>query len=112
MLHTLNIDSLKKEIRNSPKIIIVEIGARWCGSCDIMEPVLNQLALEYNETIHIGRLDIENGKQIIYEYGINTLPTYLFFRYGHLVDQIIGSGSKKLFIEKIMYLITLPNSFK
>ena len=112
MILTLNNYQLEKEIRKSSKVIILEIGAKWCGSCFIMEPVLNQLAMDYNNNILIARLDIEKGEKIIKKFGVNIIPTYLFFRYGQLLDKVIGSTSKVFFSEKIDSLIDLSKPIK
>ena len=107
MLQLINGNSFKKKINASSKLVLVEFGADWCGACFIMEPILCQLAKEYENLITIYQLNIDTGKKIANDYGIEKLPVYLFFKKGRLLDQINGAASKATLIDKIM---TLTNS--
>jgi len=107
MLQLINGKTFKKKINAGSKLIIVEFGADWCGACFIMEPILFQLAKEYENLITIYQLNIDTGKKFANDYGIEKLPVYLFFKKGRLLDQINGAASKAILIEKI---ITLTNS--
>jgi thioredoxin 1 len=112
MLVKLTDQNFKKEINKSSKLVLVEIGAQWSGACSIMEPILNQLALEYNEQIMVGRIDIETNKIVSREFEIDKLPIYLFFRNGQLVDHIIGSVSKIKLSVKINTILKSPELTK
>ena len=103
MLKTLNDRNFQEEIKKTGNLILVEVGALWCGTCSIMEPILNQLAVEYEGRIMVGRVDIDTGKKIATEYGIKELPMYLFFKNGHMIDHIVGSVSKFKLVAKINY---------
>ena len=105
MLKTLNNQNLKKEINTSDGLLIIEVGATWCGSCHIMEPVLKEINREYHNDLTIGRIDIAYAEELAEKYGINDLPTYLFFKNGKLVDHLVGSLSRANFSQKIKSLI-------
>ena len=105
MFLTLNENSFRKEIMKDSKLIIIEIGAPWCGTCFIMEPILNRIVMDFHHEIIIKRLDINECENIVREYGIQRLPTYLFFQGGQLVDQVIGPESRERFSARINFLI-------
>jgi thioredoxin 1 len=74
--------------------VVVVIGADWCGSCHIMEPMIEQLSLEYARQIKFARMDIDANEAIAREYGVTDLPFLLFFKGGRLVDHIVGMISR------------------
>ncbi|NIT56691.1 MAG: thiol reductase thioredoxin [Aliifodinibius sp.] len=82
-----------KEVLESPIPFLVEIGADWCGTCDIMAPILERLAIEYEGKIRVGRLDIDTNEQVAREFGVTELPFLLLFKDGNLVDHVIGMVS-------------------
>ena len=98
-------ESLFKCPQNSDQLVILEIGFPWCGSCSIMEPILNQLASEFNDRIRIYKINIDIHDEIIQNFRIDKLPLYLFYRKGKLIDHIIGLTSKSNFSKKIYHLI-------
>jgi thioredoxin 1 len=99
--------SVLKQARESPEPTMVEIRAEWCGSCHIMAPVFEKLALEFNGKIKFIKMDIETKEQAAREYGITELPILLFFKQGILTDHIVGTAPKTALVEKLEKLIEL-----
>jgi thioredoxin 1 len=104
---TLTGKNFWKRVLESPLPFLVEIGAEWSGSCEIMAPLMERLAAEYEGRIHFGRLDIDANEEIAREFGVTELPFLLFFRDGKLVDFIIGTVSRQVLKEHIQNLIVL-----
>jgi thioredoxin 1 len=102
---TLTGKSFRRRVLESSLPFLVEIGAEWSGSCDIMAPLMERLAVEYEGLIHFGRLDIDANEEIAREFGVTELPFLLFFRDGKLVDFIIGTASRKVLEERIQNLL-------
>ena len=104
MLKNLDDKNIMREINMGEGLLIVEVGATWCGSCYIMEPILSEIDREYHNKLTIGKINIEYAEEIVVQYGIKNLPTYLFFKNGELVDQIVGALSKTSLSNKISTL--------
>ena len=94
-----------EQARESTEPAMVEIRAEWCGSCHIMAPVIEKLALEFNGKIKFIKMDIETKEQAAREYGITELPILLFFREGNLVDHLIGIAPRAAIAEKLNMLL-------
>lgn len=94
-----------KKVLENPVPFVVEIGADWCGACDIIAPALERLAIEYEGKIRFGRLDIDTNEPIAREFGVTDLPFLLFFKDGKLVDHIIGMVSQRVLEERIINLL-------
>lgn len=97
--------NFRKEVLETSEVVLVEIGADWCGTCEIMAPIIERLAADYEGRIKFGRLDIDTNERLAGEYGVTELPFLLFFKEGQLVDHIIGVVSGKVLEERIKALL-------
>ncbi|MFQ5631391.1 MAG: thioredoxin family protein [bacterium] len=105
MVTVITDESFHQEVIKSPQPVLVQIGAEWCGTCHIMEPVLENLVLEYGDRIKFVRMDIETNEQIARDYGVNELPIFLFYKGGQIVDHLVGMVSRKKMTAKLEALM-------
>jgi thioredoxin 1 len=105
MVREFTDDNFETEVLGSDKLTIVDLWAEWCGPCKQMNPVVEQLAQEYEGRAVIGKLNVDDNPKIPMEYNVRGIPTFLFFKNGKLVDRIVGSRPKKDFAEKIDTLL-------
>jgi thioredoxin 2 len=73
---------------------LLDCWAPWCGPCRMVAPVLEQLAREYAGKIKIAKLNTDENQQIARQYGIQSIPTLLFFKAGQLVKRQAGALPK------------------
>lgn len=90
MYAILTDNNFQKEVLENLQPVLVEISADWCGTCHIMAPVLEKLAVEFDGKIKFGRLDVDANERIAKVYGMRELPLLLFFCDGQLVDYTMG----------------------
>lgn len=79
---------------------IIDCYGQNCVACVILEPIYERIADEL-AGISFGRLDISYYPSMADEYGLNAMPTVMFFRKGELVDQVIGSVERETLLETI-----------
>src|SRR6266545_5118809 len=92
---TLSDSNFEQEVLNSTTPVVVDFWAEWCGPCKMIAPVLDELAGEYDGRVKIGKVNIDEHQQLAINYGINSIPTLLFFKNGRVAEQVVGLKSKR-----------------
>ena len=98
---TLNDANFKKEVLESKVPVLVDFWASWCGPCRMMEPVIEELAEDYDGKAKIGKLSTEENPGTTGEYGIISIPTMIIFKDGKPAEQIIGAVPKDAITKKL-----------
>ncbi|HPN18998.1 MAG TPA: thioredoxin, partial [Chitinophagales bacterium] len=68
--------------------------AEWCGPCRLIGPVVEDLSKEFEGKATIGKLNVDDNREIAAQYGIMSIPTLLIFKNGQIVDKHVGVASK------------------
>jgi thioredoxin 1 len=98
-------DATLDEVLNTDKPVVIDFWAEWCGPCRMVSPIIEQLAEEYKDKVIIGKVDVDENNEATTKYGIRNIPTVLFIKNGQVVDKIVGSADKRLFVDKINKLL-------
>jgi len=85
--------------------VLVDFFATWCGPCRMMAPIIDELADEYAGKIKIGKLDVDENPQTSMQFGVQSIPTLIFFKNGEAVDTMIGFQSKENLKNKLDALL-------
>jgi thioredoxin 1 len=85
----------------STKLILVEVSAPHCSSCDTLRPVLHQLATEQNDSFDLVEIDMTEEPDLAIDLGIRSVPTVVLFKGDRLLEKIVGLKPKKLYVETI-----------
>ena len=76
---------------SSDKLMMVDFWATWCGPCQMLGPVIEQLAEEYEEQdVIIGKVDVDQWPELAQRYGVMSIPTVIFFENGQEIDRKVG----------------------
>src|SRR3954471_21200880 len=88
-------DNFEAEVEKSTTPVVVDFWAEWCGPCKMIAPVLSELATEYDGRVKIAKVNIDEHQQLAINFGINSIPTLLFFKGGKVAEQVVGMKSKR-----------------
>ncbi|OVA00252.1 Thioredoxin [Macleaya cordata] len=88
-------------LANSKQPVLVDFYATWCGPCQYMVPVLNQVSAELKDKIQLVKIDTEKYPKIADQYKIEALPTFIIFRDGKPCDRFEGALTAEQLIQRI-----------
>ena len=87
-------DSFQAEVLESELPVVVDFWAAWCGPCRVMSPILEEIS-EERDDLRVVKVDVDANQQVAARYGVLSMPTFMVFRDGAPVGQIVGSRPKK-----------------
>ena len=88
-------------VKQSDKLVVLDFWAQWCGPCRQVAPIIDELAIEYDSRVVIGKVNVDESTEITSQYSIRNIPTVLFIKNGELVDKLVGAQSKSKFVDII-----------
>ena len=91
---TITEKNFQSGVLQSATPVLLDFSAEWCGPCKMLEPILGELAGEYNGRVRFGKVNIDQEQTLAAQYNISAVPTLLFFKKGEVVDQRRGLKSK------------------
>lgn len=84
----------EQEILKSDKPALVDFWAPWCGPCQRIAPIIEELASEYKDKVKIAKLNVDESRKVATDMGVMSIPTLMLFKGGKMVDKVIGLVSK------------------
>ena len=97
-------DSFQAEVLESERPVIVDFWAAWCGPCRVMSPILEELAQERDD-LRVVKVDVDHNQRVAAQYGVLSMPTFMVFRDGAPVGQIVGARPKKRLLADLEQLL-------
>jgi thioredoxin 1 len=98
---TLSDGTFEDEVINAGQPVLVDFWAEWCGPCKMIAPVLDEIAVDLDGKLTIGKLDVDHNQSTAMAYGVMSIPTLLLFKQGQPVERIVGYQSKQQLMAKI-----------
>lgn len=89
------------EIINSNEKVLVDFFATWCGPCQMMHPILEQLKEEVKDGVRIIKIDIDKNQALAARYRVQGVPTFILFRNGQQVWKESGARNKESLLQVI-----------
>ena len=94
-------DSFEEKVLKSNKPVMVDFWAPWCGPCKAIAPTIDALEKEYGDKMTFAKVNVDENPLTPSKYGVQAIPTLIFFKNGKIADQITGMVAKEKLEEAI-----------
>src|SRR3954453_23751115 len=104
----INDANFETEVLKSTQPVLVDFWAEWCGPCKMLAPVLEEIAQEQAGKVKIAKVNVDSSPALSARFGIQAIPTLLYFAKGEVRQQTAGVVSKKAILSTLEKLATAP----
>jgi thioredoxin 1 len=90
----VNHTNFQDEVLKATLPVLVDFSATWCGPCKMLDPLVKQLAQEWDGKVKLVKLDVEDNPQLAMDYQVMSVPTLILFKGGKPVERLTGYQPK------------------
>lgn len=94
-------DNFDAEVLQSDRPVLVDFWATWCGPCKMTDPIIDELAKEFEGKAKVGKIDVDQEAELAQRFNVLSVPTFMIFKGGQPVGTLVGAYPKPEF-EKLI----------
>ncbi len=92
--------SFQKEVLEYKGTVLVDFYAQWCGPCKLIAPIIDELAAE-RQDVKFAKVDVDANPDLASLYSVFSIPTFLVFKDGKVINQFVGAIGKEGFVAEL-----------
>lgn len=86
--------NFEEEVLKADKPVLVDFYATWCGPCQIMSPIIDEIAEENADTLKVGKVNIDENQDLAIKYNVMSIPTIIIVKNGKVEKTFVGVTDK------------------
>ena len=107
MVISITKENVSQEVSASKLPVIIDVYATWCGPCQQMTPIFEQLAKELGEKCVFAKLNVDEARELSIQYGVTSVPTFVFIKNNEIKHKETGYMNKEELRKKVEDFIGL-----
>lgn len=100
-VHVADDASFESEVVRADGPVLVDFSAEWCGPCKKLEPVVTEIAGDYDGRLKVVRVDVDKAPGTAAKFAVMSVPTLILFRDGQVRDQVVGLMPKRAIAQRV-----------
>lgn len=95
----ITVSNFEEEVLHADKPVLVDFWADWCGPCRMLAPVLEEIARDYEGTVKVGKVNVDEQMALAQQFGVASIPLLVLFKDGKPVAKSLGYRPKKEIVQ-------------
>ena len=100
-VHEVSDANFENEVIEADSPVLVDFSATWCGPCKKLEPIVQEIAGDYEGRLKVVKVDIDKARNTAARFGVMSVPTVMLFHAGAVRDQVVGLVSKRALADRV-----------
>lgn len=96
----INKENFQQEVLHSDKPVLVDFWAAWCGPCQMVLPIMDEIADERSD-IKVCKINVDEQKELARQFRVMSIPTLAVFKNGEMVNRSTGAKPKEQILQMI-----------
>ena len=93
--------NFESEVLKSDKMVLVDFYANWCGPCQMIAPILSEIAEEHSGKLKVGKINVDENQDLAMKYSVMSIPTIMIIKDGQILKTFVGLRDKNEIIDAL-----------